>query len=174
MKKIILFTLLLFVSYIYPQTSLFTNNTPTDAVKLDPKGQKFDFVPGVILVKLNDDAVVGLSKKNGYSAIGISSVDAVLQKYKVTSTEKLFPNAERSLQKQIFKFYNGQTFERPNLHNIYKLKIANDQELFQAIDELKQNPNVVYAEPNYILSIVNSEPLSPPLNESEMLQWLKR
>ena len=172
MKTAILFLLLLCV-YIYPQQSLFTNNSPTDVVKLDPKGQKFEFVPGVILVKLNDDAVVGLLKRNGFSVTGISSVDLILQKYKAASAEKLFPNAERPVQKQLLKLYNGKTIERPSLHNIYKLKIQNEQELFQAIDELKQDPNVVYAEPNYILSIVNSEPLSPPLNESEMLQWIK-
>jgi len=173
MKKHLLLSFLIVCGYLYPQSSLFSNNSPTDVVKLDPKGQKFEYVPGVILVKLNDDAVVGLSKRNGFSFIGISSVDLILQKYKTASAEKLFPNAEKLLQKQIFKSYNGQSFVCPNLHNIYKLQIANDQQLFQAIDELKQDSNVVYAEPNYILSIVNSEPLSPPLNETEMLQWLK-
>src|ERR1035437_6921271 len=104
MKTAILFLLLLCV-YIYPQQSLFTNNSPTDVVKLDPKGQKFEFVPGVILVKLNDDAVVGLSKRNGFSVTGISSVDLILQKYKAASAEKLFPNAERPVQKQLLKLY---------------------------------------------------------------------
>jgi len=151
MKTILLFSILFLGGYIYPQQTLFSNNSSTEAVKLDSRGEQIDFVPGIILVKLKDDAFVGLSKKNGLSVTGISSVDVVLNKYKVSSVEQLFPNAERSLQKKIFKSYNGHIFEQPNLHNIYKLKIASEQELFPAIEELKQNQNVVYAEPNYIL-----------------------
>jgi subtilisin family serine protease len=167
------FVTVLLINLAFPQSSVFNDNSPTDVVKLDSRTQQFEFIPGVILVKLNDDALIGLAKKNGFSVTGISSVDVILQKYKVTSAEKLFPDAEKLVEKQIFISYNRKTFERPSLHNIYRLQITNEQELFKAIDELKQDPNVVYAEPDYVLSLVNNDPLSPPLSEAEMLQWLE-
>jgi len=71
----------------------------------------------------------------------------------------------------MLKSYTGQEFERPSLHNIYKLKIQQEYQIFEAIEELKQDPNVLYAEPNYILSITNDKAVSPPLTESELKQF---
>ncbi|MBZ0200299.1 MAG: S8 family serine peptidase [Ignavibacteriaceae bacterium] len=172
MKKVLLFVVLM-AGISFSQGQLFTNNGTDEVVKLDPRMQQSEFVPGEILVKFKDEISVRLLKTNGTSSVGISSVDQVLQKYNASSAEKLFPQAERIREKQMLKTFGGQEFERPSLHNIYKLQIELHDQIFQAIEELKADENVVYAEPNYIMSVVESEPLSPELTESEMIEWLK-
>jgi len=172
MKKLLLLLVMSSCS-LFSQGQLFTNNGPDEVVKIDPRMQQSEFVPGEILVKFKDDINVQLRKTNGTSSIGILSVDRVLVKYNTSSAEKLFPQAERLRDKQILKTYSGKEFERPSLHNIYKLQIELHDQIFQAIDELNADENVVYAEPNYIMSVVESEPLSPELTESEMIEWLK-
>jgi len=172
MKKLLLLLVMSSCS-LFSQGQLFTNNGQDEVVKIDPRMQQSEFVPGEILVKFKDDINVQLRKTNGTSSVGILSVDRVLVKYNTSSAEKLFPQAERLRDKQILKTYSGKEFERPSLHNIYKLQIELHDQIFQAIDELKADENVVYAEPNYIMSVVESEPLSPALTEEEMIEWLK-
>ncbi|MFZ4707965.1 MAG: S8 family serine peptidase, partial [Bacteroidales bacterium] len=62
-------------------------------------------------------------------------------------------------------------FEKPSLHNIYKLSLPKESNLFETIEALKLDENVVYAEPNYMLSITNDEALSPPMTEAEAREW---
>lgn len=134
---------------------------------------QMDFVPGQILVRFKDDVTPVLRKSNGYVALGVPTLDAILQKYKVTSAEKVFPNEQRKMSRQTVKTFSGQELEVPSLHNIHKLETDSMVNIFEAIEALKQNENVVYAEPNYMYSIGESEALSPALTEEEMLEWLK-
>lgn len=175
MKKKLLFVLiLLFATSVYSQEELFNNNKQDEAVKLDARSSQMDFVPNQLLVKFKDELNAVLGKTSGGLAfLGTASVDEIFAKYKVTSAEKLFPNEKRKFQKRVFKTASGKPIEEQSLHNIYKLEFAEAQNLYNLMEELKQNPNVEYAEPNYILSIVADKPVSPELNEKEMLEWVK-
>jgi hypothetical protein len=60
--KIVLLVFVLLISITFSQTQLFANNYKGDVIKFDPKDQPFANVPGFLLVKLKDDAVVSLAK----------------------------------------------------------------------------------------------------------------
>ncbi len=152
---------------LFPQQS--------DPIKIDARASKFDFVPGVVLVRLKDDAVPVMGKTSaGAVTMGIASVDAILQKYNIVSSNKLFPNAKRLTKVEMLKSFNGKTFERPSLHNIYKLALKDSTQTLQFIEELKNNPNVIYAEPDYIYSVVDDKPESPVMTEKEAEEWIKQ
>lgn len=151
-----------------------TGSQTVDVIKLDPRASAFDFVPGQILAKFKDETVIRLGKSaSGAIAVGIESVDEILSANKLKKAEKLFPNEKRILSKRLLKTHNGNEVEESSLHNIYKLEFDSTKNILQIIDELKNDPNVIYAEPNYILSIVESKALSSELSQEEMLNWLK-
>ncbi|MFA6978579.1 MAG: S8 family serine peptidase [Ignavibacteriaceae bacterium] len=173
MKHFLLYFFALLQINLFSQTANGTTPAADDVIKLDPRSSQFDFVPGQLLLKLKDDVRVSLAKVNGVNVMGVPSVDAILQKHNMQKAEKLFPNEKRSFSKRMLKTSNGKELEQPNLHNIYKIVGDSTLNVFEVINELKDDPNVEYAEPNYILSIVESKPLSPALTESEMIEWLK-
>lgn len=172
MKKIFIAVAMVLMSFsTNAQRTLFVNNHPDSVVRIDPRGSAMHFQPGEILVKFKDEAVVNLSMKSSVAETGIHSVDAILTQYQVISAEKLFPKEMQLKSKVMLRGYNGQEFEQPSLHNIYKLRMDDQMRLFEAIDSLSKDPNVVYAEPNYILSITDTKPVTPPLSESEAMLW---
>lgn len=173
MKKYLLLCFWLLCSSIFSQAQLFTNNAPNQVVTLDLKLEQFNFVPGQIIIKLKDDVNVALAKSNGVVSLGINTLDVVLQKYNISSANKVFPNEKRILNKKMLKAFNGVEFEQPSLHNIYKIESDISLNVLDAIDELKQDPHIEYAEPNYILSVLDFIPTSPALNENEMQDWIK-
>ncbi|MFA6978580.1 MAG: S8 family serine peptidase [Ignavibacteriaceae bacterium] len=173
MKHFLLYFFALLQINLFSQTVGGITPVTDDVIKLDPRASQFDFVPGQVLIKLKDDVRVSLAKVNDVTVMGVASIDAVLQKHNMQKAEKLFPNEKRSFSKRMLKTSNGKEFEQPNLHNIYKVVGDSSLNIIEVINELKADPNVEYAEPNYILSIVESKPVSPALTESEMIEWLK-
>ena len=177
---LLLFTIFLFFSatsraQYFAQGPLNFSELPADSViRIDPRVSRYQFEPNQLLVKFKDEAEISVSKQNGFAKTGLSSVDAILDSYQVTDAEKLIMGAKRLLEKEILTAPNGTQFERPSLHNIYLLRTNTESiQLFELIQALKEDPLVIYAEPNYIYSLVESEPLSPDLSEEEMLQWLE-
>ena len=81
----------------------------------------FEFVPGEFIVKFKE------------SSISCVSVDNLNEKYRVSSMEKIFKNSENTI-----------------LDNIYLLKVPDDSDILSIVNDYVMNPNVVYAEPNYI------------------------
>lgn len=170
MKNIYLLLVFLasaFSMQLFPQTS--------EPIKIDAQASKFDFEPGVVLMRLKDDAIPVIGKTSaGAVTMGIASVDVILFKYQATSSKKLFPDAPKLTQMQMLKLYNGKTFQRPSLHNIYKITIKDPKQTLAIINELKNNPNVIYAEPDYIYSVVDDKPESPVMTEKEAEEWVAR
>ncbi len=150
------------------QQQLFTNNSADDVVKLDPRQQQFEYVPGQILVRFKDEVRLQPGKSNGLAKTGMATVDALFEKYYVTSATNLFKDAKPFREKQYITTFSGQKIEQPNLHNIYKIQIKNEGTIFETIDELKRDPNVEYAEPNFIYSVVDDNPISDILTEEDV------
>jgi len=160
-----------FYVFGYSQPQILFQNQPKDAVvQLDPRVQQAEFLPGEILIRYKDDVVVSNLKISGIPQTGVASIDQIFQKYAVHTSERLFPNKKKLKSTVMLPSFSGREFEQPNLHNIYKLQIQQPYRIFEAIEELNQDPNVLYAEPNYILSITNTKAVSPPLTESELKQ----
>jgi len=154
---------------ISAQQPLFVNQPKDSVVRLDPQLQQFDFVPGEILVKYKDEVQVANLKVSGIVQTGLASIDTVFARHRVSNADRLFPKEQRLKSKIMLRSFSGQEFEQPSLHNIYKLTLPNQSNMFMAIEELKKDSNIVYAEPNYILSITNVKPVSPVLSEKDLV-----
>ena len=111
--------------------------SPIDTI---PEFEDSDFVPGELLVKFKP----GISVKPSVSAKGIattgySSIDKLNEQYNVTSLEKVFKTAKKSFAKEILY-----------LTNIHILKLPADADILAVVEAYQKDPNVEYAEPNYI------------------------
>ena len=169
MKKTLFFLFVICSLKLYAQEPLFVNLPKDSVVRLDSRMQQFEYVPGEILIRYKDEAAVSNLKLAGIAQTGIASVDQIFQKYNVNQSERLFPLETKLKSKVMLKAFNGKEFEQPSLHNIYKLTLPIESNLLLVIEELKQDPNVVYAEPNYIFSITNDKAVSPIMSEKELL-----
>lgn len=168
MKSLICILAVSVISVLYSQpTRVNRGSTATDVIKVDPRAQQSDFVPKEILVRFKDDVRPGLSKINGLAKAQITTVDALFQRYEVSSASKLIRSAQPFNEKQYITTFSGQKIERPSLHNIYKLQITDQTKMMEALEEFKKDPNVEYAEPNYIFSIVDDKPVSGVLRGEE-------
>ncbi|HEY9166609.1 MAG TPA: S8 family serine peptidase [Candidatus Kryptonia bacterium] len=173
MNKSITSLLLLFAFQLANgQTTLFRDSGPGNPVKVSANATKAHFLPGVILVKFKDAASVVPGEAGGLKKTGVPTVDAIFKQYEVTSVVQVFKGAKPLEQSQTLKAFNGYTFERPSLHNIYELTIKDPLKQFDAIQTLKGDPNVVYAEPDYVYSIVNDKPESGIITPQEIHEYL--
>ncbi|NUN09958.1 MAG: S8 family serine peptidase [Ignavibacteriaceae bacterium] len=149
------------------------NSNQYDVIRIDERTSKFDFVPGDIIVKFRNEAAINLGKTSGFITTGYPSTDIIFRQYKIVSAARVFAGETKPAKPEYFKSFSGQKVEIPSLHNIYKISTGDSHtNIFEVIEALKQDVNVEYAEPNYILSIVESMPLSPELTEPEMIKWL--
>ena len=114
------------VFFSFPSRRVESNSTQQsgDVIRSDSRVAQGSFVPGVLLVKFKDEVPARLSSANGLKKVGVTTVDALLEKYQTRTIGKLFPTAQPLAQKKLFKTHTGQTFEQPNLHNIYKIELT--------------------------------------------------
>ncbi len=102
-----------------------------------------EFVPVELIVKFKPRVSVKPSvSTKGIATIGYRSIDTLNEQYGVTSLEKVFKTAKKPVAKEI-----------PDLTNIYILKLPMDADIHSIAGAYKRNPNVEYAEPNYIAHI---------------------
>ena len=146
MKKLyFLFVMLLLgLNSAYSQQQLFANQPPDSVVRQNPRTSAMEFVPGEVLIKFRDEVAVNLSYKGSQAQTGINAIDNILANFNVTTAEKLFPGEQRLKSKVILKAFNGKEFEKPSLHNIYKLKFARQEDLFALMDTLKKDTAHVF------------------------------
>ncbi len=153
MKKLLLLTLLAWIGHVVD-----AQNSPVLFNQLPIK----KMVPGEILVRFHDEVKVNLAARSNTVQTGIASIDRILVQEGVVSGEKLFIGVTAPTDKIILKGYDGRTFERPSLHNIYRLKTGDPGATFRVIEALTGDPNVIFAEPNYLLNIDGAAPSVPP------------
>ncbi|MCK4352576.1 S8 family serine peptidase [candidate division WOR-3 bacterium] len=110
-----------------------------------------EFAKGILIVKFKSNVKVEIRKDlNGNIVTAISTIDELNKKYGVKEADRLFRDdvsREFIPRKVIIK---GQAVKVPSLSNIYKLKLDENADIFSAVREYKSNPNVIYAEPDYI------------------------
>ena len=148
----------------------FSQNVRT----LDPK--QIESVPGEILIKLKDEVEPGINIQNGIiqSYDSLTILDRIGLKDKVFSSKILF-----SIKTRKYKTPRYQTGtvskDKYNLNNLMKVKLKEEffMEKEKLIEELNNNKEVEYAEPNYIVSIVGYTPESEVMNEEEAKRWVE-
>jgi subtilisin family serine protease len=139
----------------------------------NPRADQMNFVPNEVLVKFKDAVPVAAGAR--VKAAGVSSVDQVLKAHGITSLERLFPTAQKPLRARMMKSPQGKDMTIPALDKIYRVSIPPTQatdsmpsNIFQLIEELKALPEVEYAEPNYIYSIDDMQPVGPILTAEDV------
>jgi hypothetical protein len=87
------------------------------------------------MVPTESNAAVG-----GYVQTGLSSIDALNAKYHIDSIEPAIQNPS--------EYFRKYGFDR-----LYLFKSTRDFDVQEAVEEYSTDPNVEYAEPNYITTI---------------------
>ena len=85
-----------------------------------------EFVPGEILVKFRKSISTGLT--NGIVTTGIASIDELNMRFEVKGVERILPR-------------------------VYKLILPEDADTLSIVKEYEGDPNVKYAQPNYIYQL---------------------
>ena len=105
--------------------------------------EEHEFVLGELIVKFKPRVCVNsqISTK-GIVTTGYRSIDTLNEQHGVISLGKVFKPAKKPVAKEI-----------PDFINIYILKLPIDADIPSIAGAYKKNPNVEYAEPNYIAHI---------------------
>ena len=153
MKNIILFFLF---------TNILLAQTPP-AVQQD----LMNFEPGEIIVKLKDNVDVGITYAENGKAVSSFNIGELLSiEDKVASSKVMFhqKGIEASIanSEKMKAIYMAKGMTNPKdpltMKNIFVLKTSDEQEnILQLIQQIKDDPNVEYAEPNYIYGIDDFE-----------------
>jgi len=156
-----LITFLLFSTFVFAQTP--------SVVQQDLN----NFEPSELIVKLKDNVEAEISYSQNGKATSSFNVGALLGiENKVASSKVMFhqKSIEASIanSKKMQAVYAAKAAQNPNngytpkepltMKNIFVLKTTNEQEnILQLIQQIQDNPNVEYAEPNYIYGIDDFE-----------------
>jgi subtilisin family serine protease len=177
MKKSLLLSIAVFAIFTvqmagqnYPHGNQhFADLHPDSVMRQDPRMAHMQFEPGEILVRFVDEINVSIFKSDGKAQTGLETIDALFVEYEVTEAKQLITGAQPLQEKQMLRSFTGMEFERPSLHNIYHLKFAaDDYKMFELIEALKEDKNIIYAEPNYIYNLTGHEALSDKLTAEEL------
>jgi len=132
-----------------------------------------NFEPGELIVKLKDNVDAGVTYAENGKAMSSFNIGELLGiEDKIESSSVMFhqKSIEASIvnKEKMKAVYAAKAVANPNngyvakepltMKNIFVLKTLNQQEnILMLIEEIKNNPNVEYAEPNYIYSIDDFE-----------------
>lgn len=111
------------------------------------------FAEGEVLVKFKTTAPPIRAKKatdeisilSFEEAIVPPILEAINQKYKIKTIEKIFKKAKGQTE------IPSAPYKGPDLSRIYKLELNKTAPVLEVIEELKKDPSVEYAELNYIM-----------------------
>ena len=156
-----LITFLLFSTFVFAQTP--------SVVQQDLN----NFKPGELIVKLKDNVEAEISYSQNGKATSSFNVGALLGiENKVASSKVMFHQkaieASIANSQKMKAVYAAKAAQNPNngytpkepltMKNIFVLKTSDAQEnILQLIQQIQDNPNVEYAEPNYIYGIDDFE-----------------
>ncbi len=102
--------------------------------------EKPEFVPGEFIVKFKSNVYSETKKSKGVVKTGVPSIDMLNDRYQISSIEQIFKN-NRNLMNNNF-----------DLSQIYKFTLLQKFDIPSVIAEYQKNPNVLYAQPNYIFT----------------------
>ena len=131
---------------------------------IDSPQETSPYVTGELLVKFTEEAAEAIEQAREAGQlpiVGDETLDVLFEKYGVTAIEHVFPNAQNP-EAIRFKFPERAKrtppgAEVPDLSRTYKLTFNPEKNLMEALLELVVDPNVEYAEPNFIATLQRSE-----------------
>ena len=102
--------------------------------------QKQEYVPGELIVKFKDEVSLSVSL-NGVLTTGLESIDKLNEECGVISVERLFGDSSPA-----------------SLSNIYMFTFSEGLDVFDFLAKYNSDPNVEYAELNYIGNFLSVQP----------------
>ncbi|MDD3322065.1 MAG: S8 family serine peptidase [Paludibacter sp.] len=154
MKRIIIYLVLLsIIVFVEAQD----RNNQDGVIKVDQQSSRYNCVQNELLVKFKSGTVATMVKSGPSKIIsGISTVDRVLGQYDLQEVEQLLPNDNPNRVMRKAKAYSGETVTETSLNQLYRVKVSTTsvKTNFELIEELKALPEVEFAEPNYIVSVL--------------------
>lgn len=177
MKKTLTFLFVLCATVLIAQEKASNFSGRDEDRSRNPRMDQMNYVPNEVLLKFKDEVTV--TKGSRIRAAGINNVDNVLQNYGVSSLEKLFPTVEKPSKPMKVKGPQGKEIKVPRIDNIYRINIPQEEKampanIHQMIEELKALPEIEYAEPNYIYSIDDVQPVGPELTADDLAKMAKK
>ena len=141
-------TLHFFVIFIFLGISSFSQSPGYANLHiLDPYNP--EFVPGEVLVKFKDDVPMQISMLKSVPQTGLTTIDEFISKHNITLCKKVFQQEEKRTTFKTMTTPDGQTYEVPQLFNIYKFKASENSDVNSMVEEFKDDPLIDFAEPNY-------------------------
>lgn len=99
------------------------------------------YVPGEIIIKFSTTITPSIRKsKDNIVRSGIASIDELNTKYTITAMEPVFKNLN-----------NNDEISKQMSH-VFKLTTSTEKDIFSVVQAYQNDPNIVYAQPNYIMS----------------------
>lgn len=139
---------------------MVSNYNVDEVYKIDPSA-RMAYRPGEIIVKFKASSPVNIKSVNGkFSTSRVSKVDVVLNSLGVKEAEQLMPlTGTIKGQPRRMKAYNGNNVVESDLSKLYCLKFdeTKTQNIFDAVEQLKELPQVEFAEPNYLQFIMSTD-----------------
>ena len=149
--------LFLLVAMLFAATGMVfaqSADNEDEVIKIDKWNQQA-YREGEILVKFKADGAVQMRapRKAKFATSQVNSIDALFAELGVDSVEQLMPMTGHKNVGRRVKAYNGKDVEVKDLSKLYRLtlKAEKAQTMFDAIDKLKAQEEVEFAEPNYIV-----------------------
>lgn len=147
---------LLLAAVLFAATSLFAQSADNEdeVIKIDKVNQQA-YREGEILVKFKADGAVQMRapRKAKFATSQVNAIDALFEELGVDSVEQLMPMTGHKNVGRKMRAYNGSEVEVKDLSKLYRLtlKAEKARDLHAAIDRLKAQEEVEFAEPNYIV-----------------------
>jgi subtilisin family serine protease len=146
---------LVFSMMVLPAFSQVSNDNEDEVYKIDDRVRGNDFIPGQVLVKFKDESTITVRQnaRGKFQKASINAVDKLLRDYGVDEMQKLYPNevAKPAAQLRKKRAPNGSIVQERNLDKVFwvKTNLQSPDSTLQLIEQLKEIPEVEYAEPNY-------------------------
>ena len=125
-----------------------------EVIKID-QWNRDAYREGEILVKFKADGAVQMraSRKAKFATSQVNAIDALFAELGVDSVEQLMPMTGHKNVGRRVRAYNGSEVEVKDLSKLYRLTLRADkaQDIQSAIERLKAQEEVEFAEPNYIV-----------------------
>lgn len=160
MKHIFKFLLLLACSTMVMNVFAQSADNEDEVIKIDESNYGA-YRPNEVIVHFKEDGAVQMRapRRAKFQTTAVSAVDQLFATLGVDSVEELMPCTGTKPMPKRVRTFNGKDIEPKPLGKLYRLKLAenSNQNVFQAIEQLKQLEEVDYAEPNYLVFALGAE-----------------
>ncbi|MFZ5988129.1 MAG: S8 family serine peptidase [Bacillota bacterium] len=146
MSKVLVFLFLVTLGIIPNQVGLAQEENPNMSMIYDQSNYQNPFVPGQVIVVFKEGYENSVHTVSAFSGIDINSVEELTTPMQLQDTV----TTSASLKNKIV---------------LLKLKDSSQQGVLEAIDKLKSNSYIKYAEPDYELKTDNTVPNDPDFSK---------